>query len=98
MGRACENRRERIVRLCEAFVALKGLNEARAFLADLLTPAELDGVCRRWAAARMLYRGASQARVVSALKMGTSTVTRVNNALQGRRRGYRTVLMRTLRQ
>jgi len=82
--------------LCEAFLHLRGLDEARRFLRDLMTPGELQAVAERWRVARLLDEGGRSYREIAGeTGSSTTTVTRVARFLtQEDHQGYRLVLDR----
>ena len=82
--------------LLDAILALRTRGEARAFLADLCTPAEIRALSERWEVARLLDEGRLSYREI-AEKAGasTTTVVRVARFLRDMPyRGYRVVLDR----
>ena len=82
--------------LLDALLALRTREEARAFLADLCTPAEIRAMAERWEVARLLDEGRLSYREI-AEKAGasTTTVVRVARFLKDMPyRGYRVVLDR----
>ena len=82
--------------LLDAILALRTREEARAFLADLCTPAEVRAMAERWEVARLLDEGRLSYREI-AEKAGasTTTVVRVARFLKDMPyRGYRVVLDR----
>lgn len=87
---------KKIEDLCIALFQLKGAEEFRQFLFDLLTPQELIELSRRWAVAQALHVGRTQREISTELRCGTATVTRVNNALRRGKGGYRLVLDRLM--
>jgi TrpR-related protein YerC/YecD len=87
-------RAELIDELAEALVRLETAEEARAFRADLCTPAEVHSLAERWHVARLLdedrltYRQIHEATGVS-----TTTIVRVARFLKTEDfGGYRTIL------
>ena len=82
--------------LFRAFAELRGASEYEAFLTDLCTPRELEDFAERWLIARLLDRGGSSYRDISAATgASTTTVGRVARFLQQERHdGYRLVLDR----
>jgi TrpR-related protein YerC/YecD len=80
----------------DAILALRTRAEARAFLDDLCTPAEIRAMAERWEVARLLDEGQLSYREI-AQKAGasTTTVVRVARFLKDMPyRGYRVVLDR----
>jgi TrpR-related protein YerC/YecD len=79
--------------LCQALVDLKTLEEARALLEDLCTPAELADMAGRWKVARLLDRGMPYRKIQELTGVSTATITRVARSLQFGE-GYRSILGR----
>lgn len=82
--------------LCGALLQLENIGEARSFLTDLCTPAEIKALSERWIIARMLDRGGSSYRDISAATgASTTTVGRVARFLEKESfHGYRLILER----
>jgi TrpR-related protein YerC/YecD len=82
--------------LCEALLALSDPEEARRFLSDLCTPAEVRALSERWQVARLLDEGALSYRQISeATGVSTATIVRVARFLRDEpHQGYRAVLDR----
>lgn len=81
-------------RLLEALCSLETTEEARALLADLCTPREIEDLSQRLEVARMLAAGASYADVSRTTGASSTTVSRVSKCLNGEKGGYRMVLSR----
>ena len=83
--------------LAQALCALRTSDEARALLADLLTPAEVHSLAERWHVARLLDAGELTYREIhDATGVSTTTIVRVARFLrQEDNRGYRILLDRT---
>lgn len=81
-------------RLFEALCSLETTEEARALLADLCTPREVEDLSQRLEVARMLAAGASYADVSRTTGASSTTVSRVSKCLNGEKGGYRMVLSR----
>ena len=81
-------------RLLEALCSLETTEEARALLADLCTPREVEDLSQRLEVARMLAAGASYADVSRTTGASSTTVSRVSKCLKGEKGGYRMVLSR----
>lgn len=79
-----------------ALVALRSSEEARAFLVDLCTPAELHALAERWHVAKLLDAGKMTYREIhDATGVSTTTVVRVARFLrQEPNGGYRLLLDR----
>lgn len=82
--------------LAEALVALDSAEEARAFLTDLCTPAEVHALAERWHVAKLLDQGEMTYREIhDATGVSTTTVVRVARFLrQESNGGYRRLLER----
>jgi TrpR-related protein YerC/YecD len=82
--------------LAAAFASIGDEDEARAFLTDLCTPAEIHALSERWYVARLLDGGSMTYREIhEATGVSTTTVVRVARFLkQESNRGYRRVLDR----
>lgn len=84
------------VALLDAFLALTSREEAKAFLTDLCTPAELRAFAERWQVARLLAEGQlSYREIAEQAHASTTTVVRVSRFLKEMPyNGYRLVLDR----
>jgi TrpR-related protein YerC/YecD len=82
--------------LARAIVTINGLAEARAFLADLCTPAEVHSLAERWHVAQLLDEGVLTYREIHEMTgVSTTTIVRVARFLrQEDNAGYRAVLDR----
>jgi TrpR-related protein YerC/YecD len=85
-----------IDQLAEALVAVRTADEARAFLTDLCTPAEVHALAERWFVARLLHAGKLTYRQIhDATGVSTTTIVRVARFLrQEPHGGYRELLGR----
>lgn len=82
--------------LAVAFAAIDDPAEARAFLGDLCTPAEIHALAERWHVARLLDQDSMTYREIhDTTGVSTTTVVRVARFLrQEANGGYRRVLDR----
>lgn len=82
--------------LADALVLLDDQPSARAFLADLCTPAEIHSLAERWQVARLLDSGELTYREIhDATGVSTTTIVRVARFLrQESNSGYRLLLDR----
>lgn len=80
--------------LSEAFVSLDSPAEARAFLEDLCTPAELEAMIDRWRVAQLLDRGLSYRDIRDLTSVSVTTIGRVARFIEHGTGGYRTALGR----
>jgi len=85
--------------LADALVAVDGRAQARAFLADLCTPAEVHTLAERWHVAQLLDAGELTYREIhEATGVSTTTIVRVARFLrQENNQGYRVLLDRRKR-
>ena len=63
--------------LFTAVLALKTPDEARNFLYDLCTPAELEGLVDRWRVAQMLVKKTPYRKIAEETQVSTATIVRV---------------------
>jgi TrpR-related protein YerC/YecD len=82
--------------LCSTIAALRTADEARRFLLDVATPAELDAFAERWRIARLLDAGELSYRdIAAATGASTTTIARVARFLKEEpHRGYRLMIDR----
>lgn len=80
--------------LSEAILALDSVDEARRFLVDLCTPAELTAMADRWRVAKLLQRDVPYRKIYERTGVSTATVTRVARTLTHGTGGYGVVLAR----
>ena len=78
--------------LVRALFALKNPDQAKRFLRDLLTEAELIEFGNRWQAARMLDRGVSYTAIAEATGLSSRTIARIKRWLTNGMGGYRLML------
>ena len=87
-------RSEDLDELLEAILSLRDKDECRAFLQDLCTVQELMGFAQRLQVAKLLLAGATYESIRQRFPVSSSTITRINTALQFGSGGYRSVLSR----
>ena len=80
--------------LSEALLLLKTPGEARDFLEDLCTPAELEAMIDRWRVAQLLDEGLSYRDIRELTEVSVTTIGRVARFIERGTGGYRTVLDR----
>ena len=83
-----------VEQLVEAFQALEGPDEIRAFLTDLCTPREICDFAQRLQVARYLDEGEPYVEVQARTGASSTTVSRVSKALNGEYGGYRSILVK----
>ena len=84
--------------LADAFLLLRDRDEAKRFLRDLCTFAELEQLTHRWQIVRLLEQKVSYLDIAERIGTSTATVTRVAHWFRHGTGGYQTVLGRTLRR
>jgi TrpR-related protein YerC/YecD len=80
--------------LCEALLALRSLEEVRAFLADLCTPAEREAMRDRWSVVPHLLAGEPYWQIHEATAVSITTIGRVARSLEQGAGGYALVAAR----
>jgi TrpR-related protein YerC/YecD len=86
-------------RLLRAILALRSVEECRAFFHDLCTPAELQALKDRWAVAELLSHGKLTYRQVhDQTGVSLTTIGRVARYLAAGEGGYSKVLQRMARK
>lgn len=84
--------------LADAVLLLRDRDDAKRFLRDLCTLAELEQLTHRWQIVRLLEQKVSYLDIAERIGTSTATVTRVAHWLRHGTGGYRAVLERTLRR
>jgi TrpR-related protein YerC/YecD len=74
--------------LCEALLACRTLDEMRAFLRDLCTPAELEALVDRWRVVPYLLRGMAYREIHERTAVSVTTIGRVARFLSQGNGGY----------
>ena len=77
-----------------ALLSLESVAEARAFFADLCTPAELEALLDRWSVVGHLEAGLPYRKIHELTGVSVTTIGRVARFLTGDNGGYRTALSR----
>ena len=80
--------------LMRAFLALRDLEECRAFLSDLMTIGEITDLALRLKVAHLLTRGATYEQVAHETGASTATISRIRRFVEHGSGGYRKVLRR----
>lgn len=80
--------------LVEALLALETPDEAKRFLRDLLTPAEIKEFASRLEAARLLSRDVQYNAISESTGLSSATIARIAKWLNGSLGGYRLVISR----
>ena len=74
--------------LCRALLALASPEEARAFLRDLCTPAELQALVDRWRVVGLLRQGLTYRQINDQTGISVTTIGRVARFLADGNGGY----------
>lgn len=80
--------------LIDAILSLKGREEARNFLRDLLTESEIQEFSGRLKTAEMLTENASYSDIKKATGFSSTTIARVSRWLKKGEGGYGTIINR----
>ena len=80
--------------LCEALLQLKNREEARSFLIDLCTPAELEAMADRWRVIPLLLDAVPYREIHERTGVSVTTVGRVARCLERGAGGYRLAAQR----
>lgn len=80
--------------LFQVLAKLKTPEEARKFMRDLCTLAELKAMAERWQVVRMLSEGMNYRAISKKTGASTATVTRISHWLKHGRGGYPLMLRR----
>jgi TrpR-related protein YerC/YecD len=80
--------------LVGALLELKGPDEARLFLRDLMTPQEVAEFANRLEAASLLARDVQYNAIIESTGLSSATIARIAKWLYGSLGGYRLVLSR----
>lgn len=84
--------------LYKALASLKNINEVRAFMQDLCTPAELEALADRWRVVPLVEAGVPYRDIHEQTAVSVTTVTRVARCLNAGSGGYRLALNRAKRR
>jgi TrpR-related protein YerC/YecD len=82
--------------LYRALLALRSVDEMRAFFRDLCTPAELEALADRWAVVPFLERGMPYREIHDHTGVSVTTIGRVARYLAQGNGGYRLAADRTV--
>jgi TrpR-related protein YerC/YecD len=74
--------------LCEALLSLRSIDEVRAFLDDLCTPAEREAMRDRWTVVPHLLAGEPYWQIHDATAVSITTIGRVARCLEQGAGGY----------
>jgi len=91
---AKKERQELILDLCRALCTLRKPEEAAEALTDLLSAKETETIAKRLKIAELLVKGNNYQTIRGALKVGYSTIARVNTWLNLSGEGFKILLTR----
>ena len=80
--------------LIAAVLALKNADEAKLFLRDLMTEAEIKEFANRLEAASLLSKDVQYNAIIESTGLSSTTIARISKWLKGSLGGYRLVLAR----
>ncbi len=83
--------------LCEALLSLRSVEEMRAFLDDLCTPAERESMRDRWSVVPHLLAGEPYWQIHESTAVSITTIGRVARCLDQGAGGYALAARRTMR-
>ena len=83
-----------ITQLISAILTLKTQDEAKRFLRDLMTEKEITEFTNRFTAAQMLTQKIPYSIIEKKTGLSSTTVARVAKWLNGKERGYKTIINR----
>ena len=78
--------------LIQAILSLRGQDEVRRFLRDLLTPGEIEEFAKRLKTARLLSENVPYSTIEKETGLSSTTIARVSKWLNGKEGGYRSVI------
>lgn len=89
-----KERQELILNLCRALCTLRKPDEVAEALTDLLSPKEIETIAKRLKIAELLVKGDDYQTIRFQLKVGYSTISRVNTWLNLSGEGFKILLTR----
>ncbi len=87
-------RKELILTLCQSLCTLKNSQEVADALSDLLTPKEMETIAKRLQIAEYLVKGDDYSTIRNDLKVGYSTIARINTWLNLSGEGFKIMFKR----
>ncbi len=94
MPRIDQNQMDNLRELMETILSLRDMEECKAFFSDLCTVQELISFSQRLQVAKRLLKNETYETIRSQIPVSSTTITRINTALQYGAGGYRLVLCR----
>lgn len=89
-----QERKELILNLCRGLVVLKSVEEVADALTDIFTPKEVETIAKRLKIAEYLTEGKGYDYIRSVLKVGYSTIARINTWLNLSGQGFQLIFSR----
>lgn len=86
------NYRPMLKELYAEFIKLETEEEAELFLEDLCTMKELESMCQRLKAAKMLLEGKTYNEIVEETEISSATLARVSKCIRYGDGGYKSIL------
>lgn len=83
-----------LIALCQAITSVKNTQEAAKLLTDLLSPAEIEMIAKRLEIAKLLIEGKNYEAIRREIKVGFSTIARVNTWLNLAGDGFKIAIAR----
>ncbi len=78
--------------LLEILAGIKNSKLMEDFLADLLTPAEVNAIVKRWQIVKLLYQGLTQREVAKKVGVSIYKVSRGSRELLDKNGGFHKIL------
>ena len=89
MPRIDQNQMDNLRELMETILSLRDMEECKAFFSDLCTVQELISFSQRLQVAKRLLKNETYETIRSQIPVSSTTITRINTALQYGAGGYR---------
>jgi len=89
-----DKRRDLIIFLCRALLSLKSEEEVAKFISDLLSPPEIEMVSKRLEVALLLIQGSTYQEIRNKLKVGFTTIARIQTWINKSGEGFKIALSR----
>ena len=87
-----KNYKPMLAELYEALLRLETVEETAMFLDDLCTIKELESMCQRLKAAKMLLNGKTYQEIVAETEISSATLARVSKCVRYGEGGYKNVI------
>ncbi|MBQ3221023.1 MAG: TrpR-related protein YerC/YecD [Clostridia bacterium] len=87
-----KNYRPMLKELYAEIIKLETEEEAQKFLDDLCTIKELESMCQRLKAAKMLLKGKTYSEIVEETEISSATLARVSKCVRYGEGGYKSII------